>query len=57
MKVVIAVLFGIGLLPQPHTTKRQVPIEKLVAGYSVLKSGSVVARDTKSGCYLVRSGE
>lgn len=45
------------MMQQSHASNHRAPIEKLVAGYSLEKGGHVVIRDTKSGCYLVRTGE
>ena len=57
MNTAIVTILALAWLPQSGVTNHKTPIEKVVAGYSVLKSGTVVARDSKSGCYLVRSGE
>jgi hypothetical protein len=53
----LAFLLVLSLFGQSHSGERRVPIERMVAGYSIENSGQVAVRDKRSGCYLIRTGD
>ena len=57
MNIPLLVMLAIGLLQHSGPARQHAPIEKLLAGYTTAKSERIAIRDTKTGYYLVRTGD
>ncbi len=56
LRTIVAVLIPV-LAGPAHGAGHRVPIERMLAGYSIGKTEPVALRDARTGCYFVRTGE